>query len=46
MVPRDIDYNFGLGKISYYANDDNDDMNGSFSEIIVGGFMQVACSRH
>ncbi len=37
MVPRDIDYTFGSGKISYYANDDNEDMNGSFSAI-VGGF--------
>jgi len=38
MVPRDIDYSFGLGKISYYANDGNSDMNGSFNRIIVGGF--------
>jgi hypothetical protein len=40
IVPRDIDYAFGSGKISYYANDDASDMNGSFSEIIVGGFTQ------
>jgi hypothetical protein len=40
IVPRDIDYAFGSGKISYYANDDARDMNGSFSDIIVGGFMQ------
>jgi hypothetical protein len=38
IVPRDIDYSFGSGKISYYANDDKEDMNGSFAEIIVGGF--------
>jgi len=38
IVPRDIDYKFGPGKISYYANDDKTDMNGSFSDIIVGGF--------
>jgi len=40
MVPRDIDYSFGSGKISYYANDDNQDMNGSFNDIIVGGFFK------
>ena len=38
IVPRDIDYSFGTGKISYYANDDKEDMNGSFNDIIVGGF--------
>jgi len=38
IVPRDIDYSFGTGKISYYANNQQVDMSGSFSEIIVGGF--------
>ncbi len=38
IVPRDIDYAYGPGKISYYANDSSTDMNGYFSEIIVGGF--------
>jgi len=38
IVPRDINYSFGKGKISYYASNSSDDMNGSFSEIIVGGF--------
>lgn len=38
IVPRDIDYSFGHGKISYYASDENKEMNGSFSDIIVGGF--------
>lgn len=41
IVPRDIDYTFGSGKISYYANDDREDMNGSFSNIIVGGFSNI-----
>jgi len=41
IVPRDIDYSFGQGKISYYANDDKGDMNGSFSGIIVGGFSKI-----
>ena len=38
IVPRDIDYLFGKGKISYYAFDDSLDINGSFSDIVVGGF--------
>ena len=42
IVPRDIDYNFGNGKISYYANNDTDDMNGYYSGIIVGGFTNNA----
>ncbi|HEX7494956.1 MAG TPA: type IX secretion system sortase PorU, partial [Bacteroidales bacterium] len=41
IVPRDIDYSFGSGKISYYANDDKQDMNGNFNEIIVGGFFNT-----
>ena len=41
MVPRDINYSFGSGKISYYANDDKQDMNGSFNDIIVGGFFKT-----
>jgi hypothetical protein len=40
IVPRDINYSFGSGKISYYANDDKADMNGSFNNIIVGGFIK------
>jgi hypothetical protein len=38
IVPRDIDYTFGTGKISYYANSISADMNGYFSDIVVGGF--------
>ena len=38
VVPRDINYEFGNGRIRYYAYDGENDMSGSFSEIIVGGF--------
>lgn len=38
IVPRDINYSFGKGKISYYAHDDSRNMNGSFNDVIVGGF--------
>jgi Peptidase family C25 len=42
IVPRDIDYSYGTGKISYYANNFNEDMNGDFSGITVGGFSNIA----
>jgi hypothetical protein len=41
IVPRDIDYSYGQGKISYYANDDKEDMTGYFSDIIAGGFSNI-----
>jgi hypothetical protein len=41
IVPRDIDYTAGTGKISYYASENEKDMQGQFSEIIVGGFSQA-----
>jgi hypothetical protein len=38
VVPRDINYDFGKGKISYYAYDGGaNDATGSFSQFIVGG---------
>ncbi|HQK70687.1 MAG TPA: type IX secretion system sortase PorU [Bacteroidales bacterium] len=42
IVPRDIDYSFGNGKISYYAKNDKTDMNGAFSNFIIGGFSSLA----
>ncbi len=42
MVPRDINYTYGTGKISYYASDDTRDMNGCYTGIIVGGFENTA----
>ena len=37
IVPRDIAYNYGNGKISYYAENGVDIAKGSFEDIIVGG---------
>ena len=39
IVPKNIDYSFSEGKISFYAVNDvpNSDAHGAFSEIIVGG---------
>ncbi len=38
IVPKDISYNYGQGKISYYAKCDTADANGYFSDFIVGGY--------
>jgi hypothetical protein len=37
VVPKDINYQFGSGKISYYADNGMVDANGAFTDIIVGG---------
>ncbi len=42
IVPKDIAYNFGPGKISYYASDGKTDASGHYSNLIVGGFSNTA----
>ena len=37
VVPRDINYQFGNGKMSFYAENGQTDANGAFREFIVGG---------
>lgn len=37
IVPKDIAYNFGRGKISYYAHNGYEDASGYSSDIIIGG---------
>ena len=37
VVPKDIDYSFGRGKISYYANSDVEHNYGFDTTIVVGG---------
>lgn len=37
VVPRDIGYPFGKGRISYYAQSKDLDGNGSYSDFIIGG---------
>jgi hypothetical protein len=37
VVPKDISYQYGFGKISYYADDAQNDANGYFKHFIVGG---------
>jgi len=38
IVPLDINYTYGKGRITYYAYDDAIDVNGSFDNITIGGF--------
>lgn len=37
-LPKDINYSYGNGTISLYANSDRTDAHGRFSNIIVGGY--------
>jgi hypothetical protein len=37
IVPKDISYQYGNGKISYYANNGETDAHGYFDDFIVGG---------
>lgn len=37
IVPKDIGYNYGKGKISYYAENQLEDANGYFKEFYIGG---------
>lgn len=38
VVPKDIAYNFGKGKLSLYAASENTDAGGCNREIVIGGF--------
>jgi len=40
MMPKDIAYQFGTGRISYYGTDLQTDASGYYEDIIVGGFNQ------
>ncbi|HPT13653.1 MAG TPA: type IX secretion system sortase PorU [Bacteroidales bacterium] len=37
IVPRDISYRYGFGKISYYAQNGEQDASGSYENIVIGG---------
>lgn len=41
-LPKDINYSYGEGLISLYANSDKTDAHGSYSDIIVGGMNEDA----
>ncbi|PLX05371.1 MAG: hypothetical protein C0594_07660, partial [Marinilabiliales bacterium] len=38
IVPKDISYNYGKGKISYYAQSKDSDASGFNLDIVIGGF--------
>lgn len=38
VVPKDIAYNYGFGKISYYAKSESNDAWGCFENLIIGGY--------
>jgi hypothetical protein len=42
IVPKDISYNIGKGKICYYAEDSVIDANGYFDGILVGGTSDIS----
>jgi hypothetical protein len=37
VVPKDISYNFGQGKLSYYAENQSSDANGYYNDFYIGG---------
>lgn len=37
VVPKDIAYNFGKGRVSYYSQNNTDDANGYYENFIIGG---------
>jgi hypothetical protein len=41
VVPRDIDYSYGPGRISAYAVSDSSDAHGAISDFIIGGVAEV-----
>lgn len=42
IVPKDIAYQYGTGRISYYAENGNEDATGYYEKIIVGGSNDLA----
>ena len=42
VMPRDIAYNYGPGRVSYYFNNEEIDGNGYYSKIVIGGFNEDA----
>ncbi len=44
VLPLDISYQFGKGKLSYFASDSLDDAGGYYSDFIIGGFNKDASS--
>ncbi|MCJ7820544.1 MAG: type IX secretion system sortase PorU, partial [Bacteroidales bacterium] len=41
IVPLDINYTFGQGRVTYYAHNENVDLNGTYTGLVVGGFSEI-----
>lgn len=37
IIPKDIAYQYGIGRVSYYAENGNEDAIGNYEKIIIGG---------
>jgi hypothetical protein len=46
IVPKDIGYQYGVGRISYYTENGKEDANGYYDKIIVGGLNDSAAKDH
>jgi hypothetical protein len=44
VVPKDISYAFGIGRISYYAENGTEDANGYYEKVIIGGSNDTAAA--
>jgi hypothetical protein len=44
LAPKDMEYTYGKGKISYYAQNENEDAGGFFDEITIGGIADTLIS--
>ena len=42
VVPKDIAYQYGIGRISYYAENGSQDANGYYEKVIIGGSNDTA----
>ncbi|HXB11809.1 MAG TPA: C25 family cysteine peptidase, partial [Bacteroidia bacterium] len=45
VVPKDIQYNYGFGKMSYYAQNGVTDATGNYDSIVVGGSSPIAVNN-
>lgn len=46
IIPKDIAYKYGSGRISYYATDGQTDAQGYFEDFIVGGYSNNSVEDH
>jgi hypothetical protein len=44
VVPKDISFQYGFGRLSYYSTNGNEDANGYFENVVVGGINSNAAN--